>query len=365
MEEKQKNKVEKKQKNKEEEKKKKNKEDEKEKKNEALKSKKEFNQTNKKEKESTKSKRNILSPKGPKKSNMKQRKKSDFSSKKNKIIEVEKPKNNSHDNKTKKVKFSPEKFFSIANKSKETLSTNLETISTDENHKKNKEKLSLAETIKELVQKSKQMNEEKYIEEENNNDIKELKSNEENSDMENEEVEDNADGELSVRRRKDRFGKHFTPIPLLRKKTNGEVLVKSKDVGKAIVTRRQEYNKYIMNLNKPKPKPKPRPKPKPKPKVYDINKVQEIQRIYKGFQIRNVNQIINRLKFNLCVTELNCLILNEIFKHACKRVSFYLLRLYYHDPFTHIENEVDFTDKVSMILSNKYYNFNNLKEGIY
>ena len=292
-------------------------------------------------------------------------KKTDISSQKNKTIEIEKTKNNSHDNQAKKVKFSPEKFFSTASKSKETISTNLETISTDENHKKNKDKLLLGETIKELVEKSKIMKEEKGIEEDNN-DIKELKFNENDSDMENEEIEDEVEEGLPVKlRRKGRLGTHLTPLPLLRKKTNGEILVKSRDVEKAIVARRQEYNKYIKNLNKPKPKPKPRPKPKPKPKVYDINKVLEIQRRYKGFQARNVNQIINRLKINLCVTELNCLILNNVFKHACKRISFYTLKLYYHDPFAHIENEVDFTDKLSMRLSNKYYNFNNLKEGIY
>ena len=110
---------------------------------------------------------------------------------------------------------------------------------------------------------------------------------------------------------------------------------------------------------------KPKPKPKPKPKVYDINKVQEIQRMYRGFRTRNVIQIISRLKINLCVTELNCLILNEVFKHACIRIGFYILKLYYHDPFTHIENEVDFTDRLSMKLSDKYYNFNNFREGMF
>ena len=83
--------------------------------------------------------------------------------------------------------------------------------------------------------------------------------------------------------------------------------------------------------------------------------------MYKGFQTRTVNQIINRLKVNSCVTELMCLILNEVLIHAGKRISFCTIKLYYHDPFSNIGEEVDFTDKLDMKLSDKYYNFNNFK----
>ena len=83
--------------------------------------------------------------------------------------------------------------------------------------------------------------------------------------------------------------------------------------------------------------------------------------MYKGFQIRKVNQIIYRLKINLFVTELLCLILNELLIHAGKRISFCAIKLYYHDPFSNIGDEVDFTDKLNMKLSDKYFNFNNFK----
>ena len=83
--------------------------------------------------------------------------------------------------------------------------------------------------------------------------------------------------------------------------------------------------------------------------------------MYKGFQTRNINQIINRLKVNLCVNELLCLILNEVFTHAKKRITFLLLKLYYHEPFHSIYNEMDFTDKIYIKLSDRYYNFNNFK----
>ena len=130
-----------------------------------------------------------------------------------------------------------------------------------------------------------------------------------------------------------------------------------KDVHNAKLIRRFEYNEYVTILNNKKPKPKP--KSKPKPKVYDITKVNMIQKIFKGFQTRKINQIINRLKYNLCVTELTCLILNEVFIHAKKRLTFYSLKLYYHEAFTKIDSEVNFTDKIAMKLSDKYYNFNN------
>ena len=104
---------------------------------------------------------------------------------------------------------------------------------------------------------------------------------------------------------------------------------------------------------------KPKPKPKPKPKVYDLDNVIFIQKMYKGFQIKDVNQTVTRLKINLCVTELLCLILNNVFKHARKRITFYMFKTYYHDPFTHIFTEVNFTDKLAMKLSDTYYNFNN------
>ena len=148
----------------------------------------------------------------------------------------------------------------------------------------------------------------------------------------------------------------FTPIPTLLRRTskviNGKV-PNVKDVEKAINLRRQQYNEYLRFLNKPKPKPKP------KPKIYDLDNVVFIQKMYKGFQIKDVNQTVQRLKINLCVTELLCLIFNNVFRHARKRITFYMFKTYYHDPFTHIFTEVNFTDKLAMKLSDTYYNFNN------
>ena len=148
----------------------------------------------------------------------------------------------------------------------------------------------------------------------------------------------------------------FTPIPSLLKKSEKnekEEQVNLKDVEKAIQLRRQEYNEYLKQLNKPKPKRKP------KPKVYNLNNVIFIQKMYKGYHVNEVNHTITRLRINYCVTELLCLIFNNVFKHARKRITFYMFKTYYHDPFTNIFNEVNFSDKLAMKLSGTYYNINN------
>ena len=229
------------------------------------------------------------------------------------------------------------------NENKENFSTNVDTITTQE--------------IQSNVNTTK------------NND--KIKSQFENNLNENTNGESNDEENISTIKKKDnRLGTVLTPIPqLVKKKGLNHAENNVKDIQNVIVLRRLQYNDYIKNLNKPKPKTKPKTKPKPKSKpkppkpkvykVYDNNKVHEIQKIYKGFQTRNVNQIINRLKVNLCVTELYCLILKETYIHAAKRISFQILKLYYHEPFTNFDNEIGFSDRIYMKLSDKYYNFYN------
>ena len=139
----------------------------------------------------------------------------------------------------------------------------------------------------------------------------------------------------------------------LKKKGLNQIHKDSKDIHNIIGLRRLEYNDYIKSL---KNKPKPKPQKLTKPKVYDINKVYEIQKISRGFQTRDINQIINRLKVNLCSAELFCLVLKDNFYHAAKRISFQALKLYYHEAFTKIDNEIDFSDRIDIKLSSKYYN---------
>ena len=148
----------------------------------------------------------------------------------------------------------------------------------------------------------------------------------------------------------------FTPIPALIRKESKLIAGQApntKEIEKIINIRRQQYNEYLKSLHKPKPKPKP------KPKVYDENSVIFIQKIFRRYRLRKIHFIITRLRINQCVTETLCLIFNNVFKHARRRITFYMLKTYYHDPFTKICNEVGFTDKIDMKLSDKYYNINN------
>ena len=219
-----------------------------------------------------------------------------LSPKKNSTIKITNPSPKKSKNATNEKLINLDKYNHTVVKSKETLSTNLDTISTE-----------------------KEKNEEKF-----------------------EEI-------------KDTIKAVFTPIPSLTKKSSKAISRKqtdSKDVEKAIKLRRQQYNEYLKSL-------KQRSKHKPKPKVYDLNSVIFIQKMYKSYQVKDVIQTVTRLKINLCVTELFCLIFNHVFRHARRRIIFYMFKTYYHDPFTNIFNEVDFTDKLAMKLSDTYYNFNN------
>lgn len=308
-----------------------------------------FNTRNSKSKENKQSKNLVLS-KNSTKENKKKNKNQTISPQRNKKKEISKKKSNYQLGNIEKIIFTIDDFETI-NKNKDTLSTNYETNSNRENkfHSKPKKKIIKAKNrnkIDDISQKKKNKNifQKEIINKKNNDKSKEDK----------------------IKRREKRLATVLTPIPLkIIKKDGNQIQFNEKDVQNAIVLRRLEYNEYITTLNMPKPKPKPNPKPTPKPKIYDINKVNVIQKIYKGFQTRDIQQIVNRLKVNLCANELFCLILNEVYIHAKKRIIFNLLKLFYHEPFHSIYNEVDFTDRIYMKLSGRYYNFNNIIEEFY
>lgn len=250
------------------------------------------------------------------------------------------------------LKNKSEKNKSLINeKNKETISTNMHTLSSERNtlpSKKINKNINLKNENDYFIK-------DKNQEENNIQEIIEFKKGEIN----NNETQDS-------RKRKKKCEEKltvFTPLPLNKKNKGEQIDPLSKDIQNAIMLRRQEYNDYIKSLNKLKPKkikPKQKSKPKTKEKVFDENKVKLIQRIYKGFSTRIVNQTINRAKVNICAIELLCLIFSDNIYHAKKRISFQLLKLYYFEPFTKIDNEVDFNDRLNMKLSNKYYSFEEL-----
>ena len=267
-------------------------------------------------------------------------------SQRNKEKGISKKKKNSTLAYIEKIIFTIDDFEAIY-LNKETLSTNTDTNSTRENkmnHSKPKKKATKTKNSNKPANTSRNRNI-------RNNFQKKIINNKNN---------DKSTEDKMIRREK-RLLTVLTPIPLtIRKKKGNQIQSNEKDIQNTIALRRQEYNEYIKSINKPKLKTKPQFKPGPKPKIYDINKVNIIQKIYKGFQTRDINQIVNRLKINLCANELFCLILNEVFIHVKKRITFNLLKLYYHEPFHSIYNEVGFTDRIYIKLSHRYYNFNNL-----
>ena len=267
---------------------------------------------------------------------------------KNKIISIE---NNLNLKSNKNKKIEGEKIKSLINeKNKETISTYMNTISSEKNtlssKKVNKNKIiNLKEKYDYLRKNKKKEKQNKELNKQKHNKIIN------NETIDTKKREKISDAKLTV----------FTPIPLMKKNKGEQIDPNSKEIQNAIMLRRQEYNDYIKSLNKPKPKKiKPTLKSKRKKNFFDESKVNIIQRMYKGFSTRIINQTLNRLKVNSCAIELFCLILSRNFTLARKRISFLLLKLYYLDPFNKIDNEVDFNDRLSIKLSNKYYTFEEL-----
>jgi hypothetical protein len=98
----------------------------------------------------------------------------------------------------------------------------------------------------------------------------------------------------------------------------------------------------------------PKKKEKKFPKL-DVNKVIEIQRVFKGFFIRNINYKIDRLKFRQCLVELFCLLIYGNWYRAKIRYYFLLLRECYIVAKLEVGKELNFTDRLTFKLPNRYY----------
>ena len=266
-------------------------------------------------------------------------------------------------------------------KVKETISTNLDTISTEKKTKqkstlssekgiKLKNSLSTEKGIKQKSTKSpeKGIRKKRKISPEKNAKQKRTKSPEKNEKQKNLDSNNNNNTEENKIT--------FAKIPrLIRRQTRilTGTTFNAKDVEKAIKLRRQQYNEYLKSLNKPKPKlilkqdtiSESESEPEPEPKVYDSEKVRIIQRIFKGYHVKEIHQTLNRLRINSCLNELLCLISGKVYIHAKKRITFNMLKTYYHEPFIDICEEVGFQDKIAIKLSDRYYNFKNLVEYEY
>ena len=113
---------------------------------------------------------------------------------------------------------------------------------------------------------------------------------------------------------------------------------------------------YLTIFNKTQP-------PK-KLKIYtrkDIKLITQIQKRYKGFSKREVDQSIHRMRIRQCIIESVCLLIEQALDRAYKKLLFQRLVRRFHTPF-HFENEVYFKDKIEFKLPNKYYNMTKIQK---
>ena len=103
-----------------------------------------------------------------------------------------------------------------------------------------------------------------------------------------------------------------------------------------------------------------------KPPKVDVNKIIEIQKIFKGHFIRNIYLNVDRLKLRQCLTELFCLLLLGHWCHAQKRYNFYLMKQYYITAKLYAGEEISFIDRIAFKLPYCFYTgtkINNLRSS--
>ena len=219
-------------------------------------------------------------------------------------------------------------------RSKDTSSTKLETISSEGNGKK-ESRVRIINNKKEFI-------------------------------LEREEKKNNENlvGLTSINRSKQK-NKEFSNLkeginifnnynPVSRRQSEKTVDI-SKHLQNMRLIRCYQYNDYIKYVEKKKIEEKN------KPKEYNENKVNRIQKVYRGFAIRSINQIINRKKINLCLIEVFCLLLNRTVNNYLIKEAFEIIKLYYHEPFCNIKEEMDITDKISIKYNKRYYIFRSFR----
>ena len=136
-----------------------------------------------------------------------------------------------------------------------------------------------------------------------------------------------------------------------------EDIKEESDVSNDIIKGAVFLRKLNFNENFPK---------KVKKKKIDVNKVIEIQKIFKGHMVRNVMLISNRLRLRQCLIELFCLLLYGYWYKAKLRYYInFLEKEYKIDKLIYID-ELNFEDKIYFKLPKCFYSgtkINNLKSN--
>ena len=129
-----------------------------------------------------------------------------------------------------------------------------------------------------------------------------------------------------------------------------------KDPKDEFILKKINEDLYLTIFNKTQP-------PK-KIKIYtrkDIKLITQIQKRFKGFSKREVDQVIHRMRIRQCNLESLCLMIEQALDNAYKKLLFQRLVKIYHTPF-HFENELHFKDKIEFKLPDKFYNMTKIQK---
>ena len=220
-------------------------------------------------------------------------------------------------------------------RSKETISTNLETISSEGN-RKNELRVRTINNEKELILDRKEIKNKVKLKSDKSMDRSKQKSNE----------------FLHLKERSSSKFNNFNPAS---RRFSEKAVDIYKHIQNMRLIRSYQYNDYIKYVEKK------RIEEKNKPKEYSENKVNRIQRVYRGFVIRKINQVVNRKKINLCLIEVFCLLLNRAVNNYLKKEAFEIIKLYYHVPFCGIKEEMDITDRINIRYNHRHYIFRSFR----
>ena len=103
-----------------------------------------------------------------------------------------------------------------------------------------------------------------------------------------------------------------------------------------------------------------------KKKRIDVNKVIEIQKVFKGYMVRNIDSLPNRLRLRQCLIELFCLLIYGHWYKEKLRYYIALLEKYYKISRLIDDAEINFEDKIAFKLLKCFYSnikINNLKSN--
>lgn len=133
---------------------------------------------------------------------------------------------------------------------------------------------------------------------------------------------------------------------------------------KQVLFKKPEKNEYVLKIIDSDLYMTIYNKTQPPKRVYnksEIKRIIKLQKRFKGFAIREVEQKVRNLKVSKCLLEVLCLIIVRAFDNAKKKLMYLTLKSIFFDPFS-INDEIYFKDKLDFKLPNKYYNMETIQQ---